>query len=142
MVVIINGEIVPDNDPRAVARRGSSTTTQQQQPLQNRGARVASFGDLGSNNQRRASAHSGGGGSGPANGPPVDDDVDGLLTPLSKIIGIAGKRVEIPPVPRINFAGYSFPLVHVVVSVLAMLLFGNWRYFIVAFLALAILNPK
>lgn len=139
MVVIINGEIVPDNDPRAIARRGSSTTTTT--TTANRGPRVVSLGDSGSGTRGRNNSVTRGGPGAPQPAGP-EDDVDGLLTPLSKILGIAGKRVDVPPVPQIKFTGYSFPLVHLLVSALVMLMFGNWRYFIAAFLALAVLNPK
>ena len=141
MVVIINGEIVPDDDPRAIARKsatgggGTAGSTSNQRA----GPRLMSMGDLGSTGQQRRGSQAAGGNAG---GAPVADDVDGLLTPLSKLLGIPGRRVQIPPIPQIKFTGYAFPLVHVVVSLFAMLAFGNWRYFIVALLGLAILNPS
>jgi len=145
MVVIINGEIVPDNDPRAVARRGSAAGTGTAAPAsglnQRGGARVMSFGDLGGNGGRRPSTQQPAGGPGNGDGGAADD-VDGMLTPLSKLMGIAGRRVDVPPVPQIKFTGYSFPLVHLVVAVLVMLFTGSWRYGVLAFIALAMFNVR
>lgn len=143
MVVIINGEIVPDNDPRALAKRGGNQTGQQASQRQTQGSRIVSFGDINSGAQRQQGQR-GGNSGGNAQGPtgPHDDDVDGLLTPFSRVLGIQGNRLHLPPIPRLNFTGYSFPLVHVVASLLVMLVMGNWRYSIVAFIALSILNPK
>jgi hypothetical protein len=145
MVVIIDGEIVQDNDPRAIARRGGSAGAggAQGQAQQRRGSRVTGLGDLGSNagargggnNSRTTAGHQ-------QAGQAQDDDVDGLLTPLSKILGIQGRRLEIPSIPRISFVGYSFPLIHMIVALFVLLFTGNWRYGLLSFFALAILNPK
>ena len=150
MVVIINGEVVPDNDPRAKQFRGSKGgssggggfggSNSNGGGLQNRGARVVSIGDFtGQQSQQQQQQQFGG--RGPQAGG-AEDDVDGLLTPLSRLLGIAGRRVQIPPIPQINFAGYSFPMIHLAVSLLGVLFMGSWRIGFIVFIALAIVNPK
>ena len=138
MVVIINGEIVQDSDPRAKQLRGESSSRSSSTPSSGqRKGRIASFADLNSQNQQQQQRGRQQNFQGSH-----DEDVDGLLTPISRILGIAGKRLTIPAIQQIGFTGYSFPLIHIFASILFSLLVGNWRFAIVFFLALSIINPK
>ncbi|KAH9260125.1 hypothetical protein BASA81_001900 [Batrachochytrium salamandrivorans] len=130
MVMIINGEIVQDNDPRAIAKRGAPPATQR---TQNSGPRIAGINST-PQPQRGQQPQQPGGGDG--------EGVDGMLTPLSRIIGIEGRRITIPPIPQINFSGYAFPLVHAAVAAMVALLSGDAKYALACLVALAILNPK
>ena len=139
MVVIINGEIVADSDPRALARKAplpsSASSTKG-------GPRVNTFNTIGQQQQQQQQQQQRRGSMPQQPSQQPGDEPDGLLTPLSQLIGVAGKRVSIPPVPQINFQGYSFPLIHLLVSAGSFLVFNNWRYALVCFVALAVLNPK
>jgi hypothetical protein len=119
MVLIVNGEIVPDNDPRAVARRGKSNS-----PLvtPTRGVRdVAGVQTL--HDPPRAA-----GGRGPGQQhPPADYDEDGPLASVAQLLGISGRKVKVPAIPQINMnSGLAMPLINVVAACGAGALFG-WR---------------
>jgi hypothetical protein len=97
MPFILNGEVLRDDDPRAVARRKQ----QQQQSQPQRGQ--ANIQGLGS----ARSGRSGGGGAvggqsgGRAGGPGVQQPVgpqhpDGVLAPVARMMGVEGKTVQIP----------------------------------------------
>ena len=110
MVLIIDGEIVADNDPRAIARR--APPSQQQQPRSSAGRPPpgANVHGVGSG---------GGGGGAPragANASPLDA--------LASAIGVQGQTVEIPAVWRIP--ARQVPLVALLLLALATVFFG-WQ---------------
>ena len=107
MVLIIDGEIVQDNDPRAVARRKPAAPT----PTAPTHAPP----------MRRAPPGQPGGGGGGANASPLDA--------LANAIGVQGQIVEIPAVASIP--GRSVPMIHLILLGGATLFFG-WRVLAVA----------
>lgn len=130
--MIINGEIVQDSDPRAIAKRGAPPAAQR---APNAGPRIAGINSA-PQPPRGQPPQQQPGGAGEGEG------VDGILTPLSRIVGIEGRRVTIPPIPQLNFGGYAFPLVHAAVAAGVALLSGDVKYALASLVALAILNPK
>ena len=108
MVLIIDGEIVQDNDPRAVARRKPAAPT----PTAPTHAPP----------MRRAPP--GGGG-----GPPPGGANASPLDALANAIGVQGQVVEIPAVASIP--GRAVPTIHLILLGAATLFFG-WRVLAVA----------
>ena len=108
MVLIIDGEIVQDNDPRAVARRKPAAPT----PTAPTHAPP----------MRRAPP--GGGG-----GPPPGGANASPLDALANAIGVHGQMVEIPAVASIP--GRAVPTIHLILLGAATLFFG-WRVLAVA----------
>ena len=112
MVLIIDGEIVQDNDPRAVARRKPAAPTPTA-PTHAPPMRRAPPGQPGGGG--------GGGGGGGANASPLDA--------LANAIGVHGQMVEIPAVASIP--GRAVPTIHLILLGAATLFFG-WRVLAVA----------
>jgi len=110
MPIIINGEIVPDDDPRAVAKRRGSATTQQQQQQPRRG--IATLGSTGANTGGRNSQQQQ---QQQQQNDPMGG-LDGLLSPLSRMLNIEGKRLMFPPIPYISFQGFGLPYIALVVA--------------------------
>ena len=90
--MIINGEVVADSDPRAIAHRNRGRRPQQQ-----RNSRGGGFGRIGGsdssgsnshNNSRFASSRSGSGVAQQNNGP-------GPLAGLENMLGVSGKFKEV-----------------------------------------------
>ena len=108
MVLIIDGEIVQDNDPRAVARRKPAAPT----PTAPTHAPPM---------RRAPPGQPGGGGGGGANASPLDA--------LANAIGVQGQVVEIPAVASIP--GRAVPTIHLILLGAATLFFG-WRVLAVA----------
>lgn len=133
MVMIINGEIVQDNDPRAIAKRGGGAGAPKTNNFGN-GPRIVGINSPSTQQQQQQQQ--------PGRGPVQGEDADGMLSPLSKLIGIEGRRIQIPPISALKFRGYSFPMIHALVSALVAMLTGDVRYALACLLALAILNPK
>lgn len=112
MVLIIDGEIVQDNDPRAIARRKPSTAS----PSRPAGANVAGVhggGGGGASNR----APGGGGGARGAGQSPLDA--------LADAIGIGGMSVTVPRL-HARVPAREVPMVAAGIVGLLTMLFG-WR---------------
>ena len=103
MVLIIDGEIVADNDPRAIARRGQGRG----------GAPQAAPRQHAAPTPQRAPAH------GAADGAPANP-----LDTLAGAMGIGGQSVRIPAMGRIP--ARDVPLI-VVLLISLLTLFAGWR---------------
>lgn len=99
MVLIINGEIVRDDDPRAVAQRGRKASASSQSGSRARG--VQTLHDPPARDGRAGGAGDAAGG----NHAPPNYEADGPLAPVAQWLGLAGKAWIIPPVPQLNFQG-------------------------------------
>jgi len=99
MVLIINGEIVSDDDPRAVAQRGRKASASSQSGSRARG--VQTLHDPPARDGRAGGAGDAAGG----NHAPPNYEADGPLAPVAQWLGLAGKAWIIPPVPQLNFQG-------------------------------------
>jgi hypothetical protein len=119
MVLIINGEIIPDSDPRAVAvRRKSSSGANAASPGTARQTGVQTLHSAPSNDP------SAGRGGAP---PPPNYDEDGPLAPVAQLLNLQGKKLTIPPIPQINYQGtLSIPMINLLASAGAGALLG-WR---------------
>ncbi|KAL1508447.1 hypothetical protein AB1Y20_004550 [Prymnesium parvum] len=117
MVLIIDGEIVPDNDPRAVAKRAGSA-----------GPRSSQSGPAPST----ASSRSGVGGGAP---PPPAAANGAAASPIDAIaaaIGVQGQSVRVPAIASVP--SREVPMIHIILLGAATLFFG-WR--VLAFAAVA-----
>ena len=110
MVLIIDGEIVADNDPRAIARRKGSQQQQPAQPPPGANIRAATAGGA-------ARPEGGGGGAGAAGGSPLDM--------LAAAIGIQGMSVTIPRL-HARVPEREVPMVVIGLLGIATVFFG-WR---------------
>lgn len=116
MVTIIDGEIVQDDDPRAVARRQSRAA---------RGSGTSRGGPgEGSGAGGSASRRGGFGPVIPAGDAPAEDP-DGLLAPLARASGLAGRFVTIPAVAALGTRELKIPLIEVIAAGLAVALGGR-----------------
>ena len=113
-----NGEIVPDNDPRAIARRNpkpAPSTAPGQSNVRNlHGGGGGGAGRGGSGMPRMGGA----GGAGP-----------GPLDQVAEALGIRGQTVEIPAIWRLP--ARQVQLIHIVILALLALFFG-WHILAVA----------
>ena len=107
MVLIIDGEIVADNDPRAIARRKPAAAPA---PAPGRGPNIRQTGDAGAPRPRP-------GGGGGANGSPLDA--------LAAAIGIEGQVLTIPRL-HARIPPRDVPMVVAGLMGVATLFFG-WR---------------
>lgn len=114
MVVIINGEVVPDNDPRARAyqtRRAAPSRASSAQPQQPaHGAR----NQRGPPNPRPATQHQSEG---------------GVLHSIATTLGIQGRSITVPEVLGIPSSQVQY--IHLLLTALLTFFFG-WRVLIVA----------
>ena len=117
MVLIIDGEIVQDNDPRAIARRNPKPAASQ--PA-GRGPNIHSVGVGGGVG---GGGGGGGGGAGGAGGGPLDQIADAL--------GIRGRTVEIPAISRLP--ARQVQQIHLLILA-ALTLFLGWQVLAVAVL--------
>ena len=104
MVLIIDGEIVQDNDPRAIARRQPKAAPRS------------------SNSSGMGRVPPGGGPQGPRGGPP--GGAGGPLDALATTLGIQGQSVEIPAFSRLP--ARQVPLIALLLLAVATLFFG-WQ---------------
>ena len=140
LVVIINGEIVPDSDPRARTKRGQSSAAP---PLQRTfGARVATVGgsSAGGGDSTSSTSSSGSGGSG-GWGAGADAGsrgggraspaargggaTSGPLQSLEAALGIEGRTVTAPAIGPVPSS--EVPLVYLAVVAAAALLLQTWK---------------
>ena len=123
MPVIINGEVVPDNDPRAIARRGGSNNSR------NRTSQSRSrFGTVGGSSSTGGSAgRPGAPGSRGTSSRRSSGNGGGLASPLSsleKMIGVEGKTFNVPAL----MGNPSIDLPVILLFILAFLcVLTNWR---------------
>lgn len=108
MVLIIDGEIVQDNDPRAIARRKPSTAS----PSRPAGANVAGV-------------HGGGGGGASNRAPGGGGAGQSPLDALADAIGIGGMSVTVPRL-HARVPAREVPMVAAGIVGLLTMLFG-WR---------------
>ena len=118
MVVIIDGEIVPDDDPRAIRRRGGGGGGASASP----GQATPRFGTIGGNG-------GGGGGGGGASGggsgqPPPQGTPVNPLDKAAELMGIQGRKVAIPAVFGVR--AHDVDLINIV-CLGALSLFFGWR---------------
>ena len=122
MPIIINGEVVPDNDPRAVARRNRG-----RQP-QTRGG-SGGFGRIGGSTSRASgsSRFSGQSNSGMGQGRSSNGNSQrgpGPLAGLENMLGVSGKTFKVPAI----MGNPSFEIPVVVLIILAFVtLLTSWR---------------
>jgi len=100
MVVIIDGEIVPDNDPRAIARRNPKSTPP------------------------RATGVAGVHGGAPRAGAPPAGAGRSPLDQLAEAIGVQGQSIKIPQI--VSVPEREVPMIHVIL-VGGLSLFFGWR---------------
>mmetsp|Transcript_36927 Transcript_36927/g.74982 ORF Transcript_36927/g.74982 Transcript_36927/m.74982 type:complete len:153 (+) Transcript_36927:126-584(+) len=126
MVVIINGEIVQDNDPRAAKARGGTAGSSGSGARERQfGARIASVGSS-SGNDEGAGGNAGGGGSVRAAPPPAGRQGGGPLDQLAEMVGVKGKTV---PAPALGdyVAASEVPMIYVIVVVVVSCVLQNWK---------------
>lgn len=111
MVLIIDGEIVPDNDPRAIARRKPASTGSASRPSS--GANISGIPQA--NSGARAPAQAGR--AGPAGGSPLDA--------LADAMGIGGMSVTVPRL-HARLPAREVPMVAAGLVGLLTMFFG-WR---------------
>ena len=109
MVLIIDGEIVADSDPRAVARRNPKP----QATAAPRGANIQSVGGGGGGPQQRPAG---------AGGSPLDA--------LASAIGIQGQTIEVPGIAG-RIPARQVPAIFLLLLAAATLFFG-WQCLAVA----------
>ena len=112
MVLIIDGEVVADNDPRAIAkRRGASTSSQ---PSQSSASQQAGRGP-------RIQTTGGSGGSAGGGGAPPGSPLDALASAL----GVQGQVVKVPALHQ-RIPEREVPVV--IAGILGVLtLLAGWR---------------
>ena len=105
MVLIINGEVVPDSDPRAIAMRGrksSGATTTSVNSAKKTGisslydtntASNASNSSNNNNNTRQQQQQQQGNNN---------NNEDGILAPLAVLLKVEGKKVVLPPIHQVR----------------------------------------
>lgn len=143
MVLIINGEVVPDSDPRAVERRrkssGGATSNSGSNSFNNNSATrktgITSLHDsssapAGSNRPPQAANN---------NNQQVNNE-DGILAPLAVLLKVEGKKMVLPPIHQIGFEGASFPLVNVIFTAIVGLFSSSIKMAAGAFIILIILK--
>jgi hypothetical protein len=102
MPFILNGEVLRDDDPRAIARRQQQQQPQQSQSQQRGQANIQNLQGLGA--RRNGGGTTGGrpmvggrtGGPGVAQQPAQAHHPDGVLAPVARMLGVEGKTVMIP----------------------------------------------
>lgn len=145
-VVIINGEVVPDNDPRAVKHRGGFAPSSSGAGVQQRrgpatihgdAAAAAASNDTSSAFQGKtytasgkvvpppAAPQSSASADGAAGGPRYYPSPP-LLQQAAEALGTQGRTVTIPAVPFLDLTGSTFDLLPCLCLVAALLYFG-WR---------------
>ena len=122
MPIIINGEVVPDNDPRAVARRNRG------RQAQTRGG-SGGFGRIGGSTSRASgsSRFTGQSNSGMGQGRSSNGNSQGGPGPLAgleNMLGVSGKTFKVPAI----MGNPSFEIPVVVLIILAFVtLLTSWR---------------
>lgn len=108
MVLILNGEVLQDNDPRAIRHRANAAAAAQRGPG---GAR-----------QHAAGGPPGGGGGGVGGGDggaAAPGAVAGPVELLAEKLGIAGKTLNIPAIPALGTGEVAIPYVWIAIAVIA-----------------------
>mmetsp|Transcript_42524 Transcript_42524/g.78821 ORF Transcript_42524/g.78821 Transcript_42524/m.78821 type:complete len:156 (-) Transcript_42524:244-711(-) len=129
MVVIINGEIVQDNDPRAAKARGGTAGSSGSGARERQfGARIASVVSSSGNDEGAGGNAAGGGGSGSVRAapPPAGRQGGGPLDQLAEMVGVKGKTV---PAPALGdyVAASEVPMIYVIVVVVVSCVLQNWK---------------
>ena len=117
MPVIINGEVVPDNDPRAIARRGGGGNNARNRAAQsrNRFGTIGGGSTRGSSSRPNVSRQPAGTGAGNSSNP---------LASLEKMIGVEGKTFNVPAI----MGNPSIDMPVIILFILAFLcILTNWR---------------
>ena len=114
MVFILNGECIPDNDPRAVRARADRQSRK-------RTADNSSRNEQASGRQFQEYERPRNNGTAPQAGSGAGQ---GVLDPLARTLGIEGKTITIPPI--LGVPGREIQMVHLLVAALVVLLAG-WR---------------
>eukprot|EP00922_Rhytidocystis_sp_ex-Travisia-forbesii_P042883 GHVS01064110.1.p1 GENE.GHVS01064110.1~~GHVS01064110.1.p1 ORF type:complete len:139 (+),score=44.14 GHVS01064110.1:64-480(+) len=104
MVVIVNGEVVPDNDPRAARLR--------QQPSSSADGRPSSSS---------ASASSSPSSTAPSSSLFHNNFLTG---DVSRVLGIQGRTIRIPAVSFLHKRSFDLPLIYAIVLALVVFLAG------------------
>ena len=112
MVLIIDGEIVPDNDPRAVAKRAGRSLTSGRGSTQQ--ASAASAGHV--------APPVNAGGAGDAGGPATVSQSP--LDALASAVGVHGQSIRIPSIASVP--ARDVPVIHLILLGAATAFFG-WR---------------
>lgn len=155
MVVIINGEVVQDDDPRAIALRNrgkSGANAAGGAGNARRPSGVGNVAGLGSANAAGGGGGGGGGGrggggsfldalrgggAGEAGAPPGQPDPDGPLGMVARTLGLGGKFVRVPPIAVLGSAEKQIPMIEVVLSAVLVVTLRNAGIALVILYALA-----
>ena len=126
MPVIINGEVVADSDPRAIAHRNRGRRPQQQRNSSGGGfGRIGGSGNSGNNNNNNnnnnrfvSSRRSGNGNTQQQNNGP------GPLAGLENMLGVSGKTFKVPAV--MGNPSFEVPIIYLIIIAFVTLL-TSWR---------------
>ena len=128
MPIIINGEIIPDSDPRAKAARAqkASPTAAGQGP---RFGSINQSGDAPSHTADRPPAHGGAGfgrpgAAGVAGAGPLDQ--------LAEFIGVRGKTITVPAIPPIGMPAVAVEYIHIIIVGVMCVFFGWQRVLLIS----------
>lgn len=127
MVFVLNGEVLPDSDPRAIAARGKGAAgPTQRHPASGAPASAHARSDAPQHAARAPQA-------GPTN------PVAGLLLKAATAIGIQDKSVRVPAIAPLSLPATELPLIYIIV-VGILFLFLGWPALLIAALAYVLLN--
>ena len=117
MPVIINGEVVADTDPRAVAHRNRGRNSHQ------RG--TGRFGTVGGNNNNNYTNNNGRFASSRNNNNNNNNGQNGPLAGLENMLGVSGKTFKVPAV--MGNPSFEVPVIILIIIAFVTLL-TSWRF--------------
>ena len=124
MPVIINGEVVADTDPRAVAHRNRGRNSQQQQQRRGTG-RFGTLGGSSSNNNTNNNGRFASGRNNNNNNNNARNGQNGPLAGLENLLGVSGKTFKVPAV--LGNPSFEVPVIILIIVAFVTLL-TSWRF--------------